>query len=79
MYKFSGKNLYNLILINRIFEYILPTKNITVNEAFEKAKHMIKTFIAIYGAITVECILSDQLPQQHPKSGKFKHIINQVK
>ena len=64
---------------NRIEVRIIPTENITVNEVFEKVKHVLKTFIATYGVTNVECILSEQLPQQHPKSGKFKHIINQVK
>ena len=64
---------------NRIEVRMIPIENITVNEAFEKAQQVIKTFMATYGVTTVECILSDQLPKQHPKSGKFKHIINQVK
>ena len=44
--------------------------------AFEKARTALKGYLAAQGVSHVTIILSDDSPRQHPKSGKFKHIVN---
>ncbi len=43
---------------------------------FEEAKTVLKEFAATYGVKSIHIELSEELPKQHPISGKFKHIIN---
>lgn len=42
-------------------------------EAFRMAEHSLQTFFRDH-SIEAQVFLSDQAPQAHPKSGKFKHI-----
>ena len=44
--------------------------------AFEKAKESLTRYLASQGVGSVMVTLSSLPPQQHPKSGKFKHIVN---
>lgn len=64
---------------NQIELRLIPVENVNINEVFDKAVQVLKDFLATHGVKTVTCILSDEYPKQHPKSGKFKHIINQSK
>ena len=43
-------------------------------QAFEAAKHELRTFFESKGLRGVEILLSDMPPQANPTSGKFKHI-----
>ena len=43
-------------------------------EAFEEAKRRLLSFFRDKGVEHLEITLSDQPPQAHPVSGKFKHI-----
>ena len=43
-------------------------------EAFEEAKRELLFFFQSKGVMDLEIVLSDQLPQANPISGKFKHI-----
>lgn len=45
-------------------------------EAFEKARAAMEAYLAAQGVSHVTVSLSEDLPRQHPKSGKFKHIVN---
>lgn len=45
--------------------------------AFEAAKAALKAFLAEHGVTEVTIEPSDEAPTQHPKSGKFKHIIRE--
>ncbi len=42
---------------------------------FLQAKESLITFLASHGIKDVTVILSDEMPKQHPGSGKYKHII----
>jgi len=44
-----------------------------INRWLEKLE---KSNIASHGINQVEIFLSEEEPKQHPKSGKFKHVIN---
>ena len=45
-------------------------------EAFEKARAAMEAYLAAQGVSHVTVSPSEDLPRQHPKSGKFKHIVN---
>lgn len=45
-------------------------------ECFEEAFHVLNIFLATHGVTNVEIFLSEEVPKQHPKSGKFNHIIH---
>lgn len=64
---------------NQIEFRLIPVETANINEVFEKAVQVLKSFLATHGIKTVECVLSNESPKQHPSSGKFKHIINQVR
>ena len=44
--------------------------------AFEKARAALEGYLAAQGVAHVTVVLSEDPPRQHPKSGKFKHIVN---
>ena len=52
------------------------TSGIDKEIAFSKAKEALTTFLAVQGISHFKFSLSDDMPMQHPKSGKFKHIIS---
>ncbi|MBQ2801524.1 MAG: phenylacetate--CoA ligase family protein [Lachnospiraceae bacterium] len=54
-----------------------PVEGVTREEAFEAAKNAFCEFMSIQGITELNINLSETIPQQHPKSGKFKHIINE--
>ena len=56
---------------------ITPFMKLTREEAFEAAKNAFCEFMSIQGITELNINLSETIPQQHPKSGKFKHIINE--
>lgn len=60
---------------NRIELRIEPDTNTDKQKAFAKAKETLVTFLATHDVNGVIIELSDEAPKQHPKSGKFKHII----
>lgn len=54
----------------------LPNKGYSKEERFEAASFLLKIYLAQQGIDKVQITLSEEEPKQHPKSGKFKHIIN---
>ena len=56
----------------RIEEY----ENSDKAAVFENARKALAEYLAIQGVHDVNITLSDQLPQQNPDSGKFKHVVN---
>ena len=54
-----------------------PVEGVTREEAFEAAKNAFCEFMATQGITELNINLSEIIPQQNPKSGKFKHIINE--
>ena len=44
--------------------------------AFSQAAEALKEYLYSQGIENVEISLSGDPPAQHPKSGKFKHIVN---
>ena len=61
---------------NRLELRLEPMPDVSRETAFEKASHALITCLNIYGVEEPEISLSEELPQQHPVSGKFKHVIN---
>ncbi len=58
---------------------IEPAQGVSVEQALAAAKAGLEKLLNSFGAKMPEVILSQEGPQQHPKSGKFKHIINLAK
>ena len=48
-------------------------------EVFEKAKNSLEKYFASQGIFHMTYVFSDDLPEQDPGSGKFKHIVNMQK
>ena len=61
---------------NRVEMRIEQMDNCDRLVTFEQASAHLKNFLATQGITDVNVILSDTLPQQHPVSGKFKHVVN---
>lgn len=61
---------------NHVVLRIESRENVNRATAFEKARQSLTRFLATQGIEKVTITLSEELPQQNPKSGKFKHIIN---
>lgn len=64
---------------NRIELRIEPVVGADRQQAFEKACAALKEQLTQYGVDDVVIKLSDSVPQQHPVSGKFKHVINEAR
>ena len=64
---------------NRLEMRLVPANGCDKTFAFEKARGVLKDFLESHGVKNVSIFLSDENPQQHPQSGKFKHIINMAK
>lgn len=45
-------------------------------EVFDSACLTLRKFLVSHGIHHVEISLSKEKPKQHPKSGKFKHVIS---
>ena len=63
---------------NRMELRLEPTKGTGRAEAFAEAAVAVRELLAVYGVTEVSLSLSEELPRQHPVSGKFKHIQNIV-
>lgn len=61
---------------NRLKLRLEPMPDVSREEAFEKACKALSVRLGIYGVEDLHISLSEELPKQHPVSGKFKHIIN---
>lgn len=61
---------------NRVELRLEPGSGIGRAEAFEKASEALRELLAVYGISHVTVALSEELPKQHPVSGKFKHVYN---
>lgn len=61
---------------NKIELRLVPVNQVDIMEAFEKAALVLREFLATHDVKQIEIFLSNEQPQQHPISGKFKHIIN---
>ena len=64
---------------NRIELRLESAEGVSREEAFEKAKAALTAYLASQSVTDVTVALSDDAPRQHPKSGKFKHVINMEK
>ncbi|MGN0773692.1 MAG: phenylacetate--CoA ligase family protein [Candidatus Ventricola sp.] len=53
-----------------------PTEGCGRSEAFDKASAALRALLGAYGITEVRLTLSQELPRQHPVSGKFKHVMN---
>ena len=53
-----------------------PMEGTGRGEAFEKAAAALRELLSVYGITEVRLSLSEDLPRQHPVSGKFKHVMN---
>lgn len=61
---------------NRLELRLEPMADVSREDAFEKACKALRVQFGIYGVENLDISLSEELPKQHPVSGKFKHIIN---
>ncbi len=64
---------------NRIELRIEEKEGAGRDRAFESAKKSLTRFLASQGVRQVSIGLSELPPRQHPKSGKFKHVVNMQK
>lgn len=64
---------------NRLEMRLVPANGCDKTFVFEKASGVLKDFLESHGVKNVSIFLSDEKPQQHPQSGKFKHIMNMAK
>ncbi|MGN0706913.1 MAG: phenylacetate--CoA ligase family protein [Faecalibacterium sp.] len=55
-----------------------PMPGVSRETAFEKARQSLIACLNVYGVEAPEIFLSEELPRQHPVSGKFKHVIHCV-
>lgn len=60
---------------NRTELRIQPKDGIRREEAFQKAEHVLHTFLKTQGVTECSVVLSEEEPHQDPGSGKYKHII----
>ncbi|MDO5541396.1 MAG: AMP-binding protein [Eubacteriales bacterium] len=61
---------------NKVELRIEPMADTNRIKAFEVACGVLKKRFSMYGVEDVTVTLSEEIPRQHPISGKFKHIIN---
>jgi len=61
---------------NRIELRLIAKDEHDKEEVFEAASRALSKFLESHGIKHAEILLSEEEPRQHPKSGKFKHIIN---
>ena len=53
-----------------------PVEGFCRADAFDAAAAALRELLSAYGVTDVAVSLSEELPKQHPISGKFKHILN---
>jgi phenylacetate-coenzyme A ligase PaaK-like adenylate-forming protein len=63
---------------NRLELRLEPVEGGDTAHAFEAARAALSAYLATQGIERVSISLSNDTPQQHPISGKFKHILNLV-
>ena len=63
---------------NKLELRITPVSGHSKDEVFESSCVVLRDFLASHGINHVETYLSDNEPEQHPQSGKFKHVMNAV-
>jgi phenylacetate-CoA ligase len=63
---------------NKLELRITPVSGHSKDEVFESSCVVLRSFLASHGINHVETYLSDNEPEQHPQSGKFKHVMNAV-
>lgn len=63
---------------NKLELRITPVCGHSKDEVFESARIALESFLATHDIHHVEIYLSAQEPKQHPRSGKFKHVMNAV-
>lgn len=61
---------------NRMELRLEPMEGTGREEAFENASAALRELLSVYGVTEVRLSLSEDLPRQHPVSGKFKHVMN---
>ncbi|MDD6038207.1 MAG: phenylacetate--CoA ligase family protein [bacterium] len=61
---------------NKVELRIEEKDGVSKAEAFEAAKRSLEAFLSTQNIHAVTITLSEELPKQNAKSGKFKHIIN---
>ena len=61
---------------NRMELRLEPMEGCDRADAFEKASAALRDLLCAYGVTEASLTLSEELPRQHPVSGKFKHVIN---
>ncbi len=61
---------------NRLELRLEPAEGEETALLFEQAKRALTEYLSMQGVPEISLTLSDELPQQHEKSGKFKHILN---
>ncbi len=61
---------------NRLELRVNPGDGYSKEKAFEAACTALRKFLTFHGIYHVEIFMSAEEPQQHPQSGKFKHVIN---
>ena len=64
---------------NQIELRIEPLEGISKSDAFEEAEKKLREYLAFQNVMHVNIKMSEEMPQQHPDSGKYKHIINMQK
>ena len=60
---------------NRAALRLEPAQGVTRQEAFAQARAALAAYLATQGVTDLVLTLSPETPQQHPGSGKFKHIL----
>lgn len=61
---------------NRMELRLESMEGIGREESFEEAVAALGELLSIYGVTDMRISLSEDLPRQHPVSGKFKHVMN---
>ena len=60
---------------NEIELRIEPMEGTAENDAFVQASEKLREYLSSQGVTQAAITLSEEMPKQHPASGKFKHII----
>lgn len=61
---------------NKVLLRLEAKEGVSKEEAFLKARERLETFLETQDITQVDIQLSEELPKQNPKSGKFKHVMN---
>ena len=74
----SGLRRFQLLKYpqNCVMLRLEPVEGFSRADAFDAAAAALRELLSAYGVTDVAVSLSEELPKQHPVSGKFKHILN---